>query len=97
MKKLLLLTKTLLVVALLCVGQNAWGDAVTTHSWTFTGLGSDTGVTTDGSTSLTESKTTCIWVQLPVAVQDFISKEVGECIAVLVLILGYEMWTVEIA
>lgn len=59
MKKLLLLTKTLLVVALLCVGQNAWGDAVTTHSWTFTGLGSDTGVTTDGSTSLTESKTTC--------------------------------------
>ena len=28
MKKLLLLTKTLLVAALLCVGQNAWGDEV---------------------------------------------------------------------
>ena len=28
MKKLLLLTKTLLAVALLCVGQNAWGDEV---------------------------------------------------------------------
>ena len=31
MKKLLLLTKTLLAAALLCVGQNAWGDA----TWTF--------------------------------------------------------------
>ena len=29
MKKLLLLTKTLLAVALLCVGQNAWADDVT--------------------------------------------------------------------
>ena len=26
MKKLLLLTKTLLAAALLCVGQNAWGE-----------------------------------------------------------------------
>ena len=32
MKKLLLLTKTLLAVALLCVGQNAWGEDTT---WTF--------------------------------------------------------------
>ena len=31
MKKLLLLTKTLLAAALLCVGQNAWGDVV--YSW----------------------------------------------------------------
>ena len=30
MKKLLLLTKTLLAVALLCVGQNAWGDETRT-------------------------------------------------------------------
>ena len=39
MKKLLLLTKTLLAVALLCVGQNAWGEATplyergTTNAW----------------------------------------------------------------
>lgn len=30
MKKLLLLTKTLLVAALLCVGQNAWGETIAT-------------------------------------------------------------------
>ena len=30
MKKLLLLTKTLLAAALLCVGQNAWGDPIET-------------------------------------------------------------------
>lgn len=39
MKKLLLLTKTLLVVALLCVGQNAWGQ-VTAFSQDFTDQGS---------------------------------------------------------
>ena len=41
MKKLLLLTKTLLAVALLCVGQNAWADDITSlpfnKTWTIAG------------------------------------------------------------
>ena len=37
MKKLFLLTKTLLAVVLLCVGQNAWGETVTTYNFKLLG------------------------------------------------------------
>ena len=57
MKKLLLLTKTLLAAALLCVGQNAWGDVTTiyergtTNAWAASDVASgqwSSGTVTEG-------------------------------------------------
>ena len=48
MKKILLLTKTLFVVALLCVGQNAWGD-VTPFSESYSSTSTTTGWSTGTS------------------------------------------------
>ena len=59
MKKLLLLTKTLLAAALLCVGQNAWGgtsDVFSQASWSHT----HSGETGDRSSSLSFTGTSSI-------------------------------------
>ena len=59
MKKLLLLTKTLLAVALLCVGQSAWGAITTPYSWTFTGNATDDNNKKNVEEKITENKTEC--------------------------------------
>ncbi len=61
MKKILLLTKTLLAVALLCVGQNAWAGDVTTlyekgttgHEWTSSDIASSGNYVWGGNAEIT--------------------------------------------